>query len=165
MVAFSFSSAEMLAAGVTPWRGPPHETPQDYALHLWLQMTNADEDMDLETACELASHNGEVYKELWDFGVEKGASLPEAAQAKLFRALVISNPPAKREGVVARRDSYLRAIADALVREYGLKRRRSIYRKPGREGKSAASIISELPYTGSSYQIPGERQVEDIITG
>lgn len=132
MVEFVFD-----AKGVEPWRGPPHEAPRDYALHLWMQLNNADEDMDLHTACELAEYDREVYDALWEHVVGKLDQYPEAAAAALGRALV-RKPPRKGVGAKARRNTRLRMVAARLVHHYP-----ALPQKPHTGG--VADVLSSLP--------------------
>ncbi|NSY41581.1 hypothetical protein [Leisingera sp. ANG59] len=138
MVAFSFSSAEMLAAGVKPWRGPPHEAPRDYALHLWLQLTNPDEDMDFWTACELAQIDKEVWEELIKAvqGADTSTWSHEALSA--LCAAVTAKPRRRGGGATARRNTRLRMVAAQLAQHYP-----KLPRKPGTGG--VADIIAGLP--------------------
>jgi len=138
-----------------PWRGPPHETPAAFALHLWLQYENADEDMDPAVAFELAPYDREVYDALQEWAWSQDVdALSVEWQAALGRALG-RKPPRKGKGATARRDARLRGIAAALGREYHLPRAQAV---PGGPTTCAASILATLPGT------PSEGQIANILS-
>jgi len=112
MVEFTFNGSKMLAEGVKPWRGAPHETPEAVALHMWLSPRT---DMDLETACTLASEDGELYDALWAWAVD-AEGLTDDVKVALFDTLVRKRPRKLR--AERKRGMRLAYIAASLKRDY-----------------------------------------------
>ena len=156
MVEFKFSVHEIHDQGIKPWLGHEHDTPEEAALRLWIQFSSADEDMDFATAVELAPFDREVYDafqiQVWAMDVEK---LPQSVQAAVGRVLG-QKPPRKGKGATARRDARMRAVAEMLVRDHGVK----ISTNEASENRCAASIISQLP----ELEMLGGKRVQDIVT-
>lgn len=150
MAKLSFSAAEH-----EPWQGAEQDSPATFALRLWLQFQNADEDMDLATACQLAAFDCEIWEALqswaWAQDVDE---LPQAAAAALGRALG-RKPPRRGIGATARRDARLRAVAGALGRIYGLRPTQAM---PGGPSLCAAALLATLPGA------PSEGQIANILT-
>lgn len=142
------------ASNHRPWQGAEHDSPAEYALRLWLQYVNADEDMDFATACDLAPYDLEVWEALqsWAWSQDMDG-LPDAAAAALGRALG-RRKPRKGKGATARRDARLRAVAAALGRVYKVKPTRA----PSTATASAASIMADLPGT------PSEPMINEVLT-
>lgn len=137
MVKLTFQAVEH-----EPWQGAEQDSPATFALRMWLQFQNADEDMDLATACELALFDREVWDELqtWAWSQDMDA-LPEAAAAALGRALG-RKPPRRGIGATARRNARLRAVAAALARVFGLPPTRGTHTGTA---LSASAILKSLP--------------------
>ncbi len=105
MVEFPFD-----ATRYKPWDG--NESPAEYAFRAWHAPS---EELDLETACAMASTDLQVYNELWEWAI-KGTA-PHEAKLMLFDALVRPKPRKKDN---LRRDMRLRAIAEVLRQRYAL---------------------------------------------
>lgn len=130
------------------------ETPAEFALRLWMQCLNSDDDMDFTTACELAPYDREVFKALqaWAWSTDI-AVLSEPVQATLARALIRKMPPTK--GTTERRNVRLTMIARRLVDSYGLSLTAGAETSTG---NSASEILATLPGT------PASRAIANIIT-
>lgn len=152
MAEFSFNAADH-----SPWQGLEHDSPHQHALRLWLRYQNADEEMELATACELAAFDREVWDELqrWAWTQDVDA-LPQAAQAALGRALG-RRPPRRGVGTTARRDARLRTIAAALAHVYGLPPTRGTDTSTA---LSASAILVSLP----GLEMLSEKTIINILT-
>lgn len=145
MAKFTFDPAEH-----EPWQGSDHDTPADYALRLWSQFQNADEDMDFFAACDLAPYDGEVWEALFKAVQKQDVDAwPLAAQAALGAALA-AKPLRRDAGVRARRNARLRAVAASLRRRYGMGLAQAI---PGGPVLCAASVLATLPISIDEGQI------------
>ncbi|UTH45324.1 hypothetical protein [Loktanella salsilacus] len=150
MASFTFDATDC-----QPWLGAEYDSPPTFALRMWMQYQNGDEDMNFAEACQLARFDREVWdalqEEAWAYDVD---ALPDAAAALLGRALG-RRPPRKRKGATARRDARLRAVAAALRSLYDLNPTQAM---PGGGNICAASILAGLP------GMPSEGPIANILT-
>ena len=108
--------------GKTDWRSV-FPDPDDFAQHVWSELTVEPVLSSIEEACEWAKVDRETYNALWAWTVERKEELNTEARLLIFDALLRETPKKNnKHDLSRRRDIRLFIIAKVLLDEdeYGL---------------------------------------------